>query len=96
MLRDRRENTLTPLNQGSSESDVNTTRQIRRQIFSATDLSVNGRNVKIITLNGKVTLRGPVDSENEKREINDIAVKIASEGNVENQLQVKDSADSAK
>jgi sporulation protein YlmC with PRC-barrel domain len=89
---DRDGNSLTPLQQGNSPADVDTTRQIRRQIVADTSLSVNAHNVKIITIDGKVTLRGPVNSEEEKREIGEIAAKVATASNVTNQLQVRNAS----
>jgi osmotically-inducible protein OsmY len=52
-------------------------------------MSVNAQNVKIITVDGKVTLRGPVASSEEKRRIGEIAGQIARSENVDNQLEVK-------
>jgi osmotically-inducible protein OsmY len=46
-------------------------------------------NVKIVTANGNVTLRGPVNSEAEKVAIARKAKAIAGAGNVDNQLEVK-------
>jgi sporulation protein YlmC with PRC-barrel domain len=88
-VRDRQEDALTPLDQGSSEADRETTRQIRREILAQKDVSINARNVKIITANGKVTLRGPVNTENERHMIAQIAERVAKRGNVDNQLEVK-------
>jgi hypothetical protein len=89
-VRDRAENALTPLSQGNSAADVETTREIRKQIMAADGLSIDARNVKVITLDGHVTLRGPVNNQEEKQRIGDIAAKVASPANVDNQLQVKD------
>jgi hyperosmotically inducible periplasmic protein len=86
-VRDRDTNSVTPFDQGSSQSDVDTTRQIRQQVMAADGLSVDARNVKIITRDGRVTLRGPVASDQERQTIADIAAKVAS-GNVDNRLQV--------
>jgi hyperosmotically inducible protein len=69
---------------------VDTTREIRQQIMAANSLSVDARNVKVITLNGRVTLRGPVANEQEKQTIADIAAKVTPAANVDNQLQVID------
>ncbi len=88
-VRDRDERTLTPLDQGNSKADVSTTAQIRKEIIAGKDMSVNARNVKIITLNGRVTLRGPVNTAEEKRLIGEIADRIARSENVDNQLEVK-------
>jgi hypothetical protein len=88
-VRDRDDSTLTPLNQGNSKSDVDTTAKIRKAIIAGENLSVNARNVKIITVDGRVTLRGPVNTAEEKRLIGEIANRIAHAGNVDNQLEVK-------
>ena len=87
--RDRDSQTLTPGDQGGSASDREITRQVRKEIIATKDLSVNARNVKIITTNGRVTLRGPVKTEDEKRVIGEIASRIAQAQNVDNQLEVK-------
>jgi hyperosmotically inducible periplasmic protein len=86
---DRTDQTLTPLNQGTSHADVGTTAQIRKEIIAAKEMSLNARNVKIITIDGRVTLRGPVNTAEEKRLIGEIANRIAGVGNVDNQLEVK-------
>lgn len=88
-VRDRDEQTLTPLDQGTSKADVNTTAQIRKEIIAAENISVNARNVKVITREGRVTLRGPVNTAEEKSLIGDIANRIARSENVDNQLEVK-------
>jgi sporulation protein YlmC with PRC-barrel domain len=88
-VRDRNDRTLTPLDQGNSKADVDTTAQIRKGIIADKTMSVNARNVKVITNKGQVTLRGPVNTAEEKRLIGDIATKIATLENVDNQLEVK-------
>jgi hyperosmotically inducible protein len=88
-VRDRDNRTLTPLDQGHSKADVDTTAQIRKEIIADKDMSVNAKNVKIITIDGRVTLRGPVNTVEEKRLIGDIADRIAGTDKVANQLQVK-------
>jgi hyperosmotically inducible protein len=97
-VRDRDTNSVTPLDQGNSQADTDVTREIRKQIMAANGLSVDAQNVKVITVNGKVTLRGPVANEQEKQTIADIAAKAAPGANVDNQLQVLDkpTTDSAK
>jgi hypothetical protein len=88
-VRDRDERTLTPLNQGNSKADVTTTAQIRKEITAGKDMSINAQNVKIITIDGRVTLRGPVNTAEEKRIIGEIADRVASGGKVDNQLEVQ-------
>jgi hypothetical protein len=81
--------TLTSPAQGNSQADVNTTARIRQEISAGKDLSVNARNVKVTTLDGRVTLQGPVNTAEEKAFIAAIANKIAKSENVDNQLEVK-------
>jgi hyperosmotically inducible periplasmic protein len=88
-VRDRKEDRLNPLDQGTSDADVQTTRRIRQEILAKQGLSVNARNVKVMTVNGRVTLRGPVNDDVEKQAIADIASRIALGGNVDNQIEVK-------
>jgi len=87
-VRDRDSRTLTPLDQGNNQADLDTTAQIRKEIMADSGMTINAENVKIITLNGHVTLRGPVNTAEEKRRIAEIANRIASAGNVDNQLEV--------
>ena len=87
-VRDRDDRTLTPLDQGNSKADTDTTAQIRKGILAGKGMSVSAKNVKIITKNGRVTLRGPVKSEEEKRLIGEIANGVAHSENVDNQLEV--------
>ena len=77
-----------PLGQGNSQADIDTTAQIRQEIIADNGMSMNARNVEIVTMDGRVTLRGPVDSNEEKLQIGEIANSIAHAGNVDNQLEV--------
>lgn len=70
-------------------SDRQMMSQIRRDVVKDKTLSSYGHNVKIISEHGKVTLRGPVHSEDEKRAIEEHARKYAGEGNVTSELTVK-------
>lgn len=93
-VRDRKDQTLTPLDQGKSTADIDSTARIRKAVRAEKGLSVNAQNVKIITVNGRVTLRGVVNTEQEKRRIGEIAASIATSG-VDNQLEVKSSTTSS-
>ena len=64
--RDAEANTKTPLDQKENQADVNLTAKIRREVLDVKDLSIDARNAKIITADGKVTLRGPVQSAEER------------------------------
>jgi len=80
--------TLTPVDQGSSDADLGTTQAIRRDLVADKRLSTNGQNVKIITKDGVVTLRGPVASEAERALIVAQAVKTAGRDRVRDQLDI--------
>ncbi|HSS95745.1 MAG TPA: BON domain-containing protein [Terriglobales bacterium] len=64
------------------------TQKIRKAVHDDTTLSTYAHNVKIITQNAKVTLRGPVQSEDEKSNVEAKAVSVAGQENVTNQLKV--------
>jgi len=87
-VRDRDPAAKTPINQNENKEDVNLTADIRKRVVD-TKMSVDAQNVKIITQDGKVTLRGPMKSEEERRRIEEIATGIAGAGKVTNELEVK-------
>lgn len=87
--RDKDGNALTAGDQGNSPGDIAITANIRKAVLARDGLSVNAQNVKIITLNGRVTLRGPVNSEEEKTIIGDIASGVVQVSEIDNQLEVK-------
>ena len=78
----------TPIDQKENQNDLNMTAKIRQQVLDVKDLSINARNAKIITADGKVTLRGPVNSVQERDTLERIAREVAGDGNVDNQLEV--------
>jgi hyperosmotically inducible periplasmic protein len=73
----------------NTTSDREMMQHIRRDIVDDKSLSTYAHNVKIIAKNGKVTLRGPVHSDDEKRAIEQYARKYAGDGNVTSELTVK-------
>ena len=81
--------TKTPLDQGQNSADVKLTADIRKAIMDDKAMSMNAQNCKIITQNGMVTLRGPVDTIAEKESIEAKAKAVAGVTNVDNQLEVK-------
>ena len=88
--RDRDSMSLTPGDQGNSDADRQITQKIRQTLLNSTNhYSVIAKNVKIITVDGKVTLRGPVNTQTEKTGIETIAKNVAGPGNVDDQLEVK-------
>lgn len=74
--------------QKMNPADRETTQKIRKAIMDDKSLSTYAHNVKIITRNGKVTLRGPVRSEDEKHAIEAKAADVAGAENVTNDLEV--------
>ena len=87
--RDKSGKTLTPMDQGPSEGDRKITQQIRQAVVKDGSLSFTAKNVKIITINGKVTLRGPVKTDAERSTIEAAAKNVAGASQVDNQLEVK-------
>jgi len=79
----------TATGQGESKADVETTAAIRKLVVDDKTLSVNAHNVKIMTLNGVVTLRGPVKSEEERKNIEAKAKQVAGVTRVDNLLEVE-------
>ena len=75
--------------QKENTSDREITKKIRQSLMADKSLSTYGHNVKIITQDGAVTLKGPVHSEEEKQAIGSKAIEVAGEGKVTNQLTVK-------
>ena len=75
--------------QKMNASDRAITQKIRKAIHENKDLSTYAHNIKVITQDGKVTLRGPVRSEEEKNSLQDIAAAVAGQDNVTNELEVK-------
>lgn len=88
-VRDKDNTTLTPEDQKETEGDIKITADIRQAIIKNKSLSVNAQNVKIITRNGVVTLRGPVESKKESKKIKKIAKHTPGVLKVDNQLEIK-------
>jgi hyperosmotically inducible protein len=86
--RDRSSAALTPMDQGPSPADRSITTQIRQAVMRDGSLSFTAKNVKIITINGRVTLRGTVKTDAERAAIESAARKIAGSTQVESQLEV--------
>jgi hyperosmotically inducible periplasmic protein len=89
--RDRSGETATSGDQSNSQADVKITAAIRRAVVGDKSLSMTAKNVKIITANGTVTLRGPVNNDAEKAKIAELAQSAAGGAKIDNQLEVKTS-----
>ncbi|HTH49244.1 MAG TPA: BON domain-containing protein [Candidatus Limnocylindria bacterium] len=83
-------NQLTAGDQGTSVADRELTQKIRQAVVSGSNnYSLAAKNIKIITVDGKVTLRGTVSTEAERTGIEALAKTLAVNGSVDNQLEVK-------
>jgi osmotically-inducible protein OsmY len=87
--RDRNSNEATADQQKANRSDRDITQQIRKSIAGDKSLSTNGHNVKVITQNGMVTLKGPVRSEEEKKAVEDKAAEVAGADKVTSEIDVQ-------
>jgi len=87
--RDKDGASVTPQNQSNAAADRKLLAAVRRAIVKDKTLSVTAHNVKIMTANGAVTLRGPVKSDDEKSKIDALVKQIDGVTNVDNQLDVK-------
>jgi hyperosmotically inducible protein len=87
--RDRSASEPTADQQKSNPSDRYISQQIRKSIEKDKSLSTYGHNVKVITQNGTVTLKGPVRSEEEKRAIEQKAAQIAGADKVTSEIDVQ-------
>jgi osmotically-inducible protein OsmY len=87
-VRDRDDATKTPGDQAENEADRTITQNIRKAIEADDSLSTDAKNVKVITSDGKVTLRGPVKSDKEKADIAAKAKGVSGVKNVDNQIEI--------
>ena len=94
--RDRSKSEPTADQQKENRSDRELARQIRRAIVKDKSLSTYAKNIKIITQNGNVTLRGPVRSEQDKQAIESKANEVAGPGHVKSEIQIAAKANGKK
>ncbi len=87
--RDRNPNEPTADQQQNNRSDRDITQQVRKAILADKSFSTYAHNIKVITQNGQVTLKGPVRSEEEKHAVEAKAAEVAGEGKVNSELTVK-------
>lgn len=86
--RDRDDKTLTPMDQMNNPSDLKITQEIRQALMKD-KFSMDAKNIKVITRNGAVTLRGPVKSTTELKKISALVESLPGITSITNQLQVK-------
>ena len=88
--RDRNTGEVTADQQKVNASDQELTKKIRKSVMADKSLSTDAHNIKIISQNGAVTLKGPVKSDDEKKAIVAKAVAVAgSADKVTDQISVK-------
>lgn len=80
--------TMTPFDQGTSQTDMTITQTIRKELTGDSSLSINAQNLKVITANGVVVLRGPVASQTESDAVLDHVRKVNGIVKVDNQIAV--------
>ena len=89
--RDRSGESKTSGEQSNSSADLKITQAIRQALMKARELSTTAKNIKVITANGQVTLRGPVKTAQEKAKIDQLAKSAAGGAQIDDQLEVKGS-----
>ena len=87
--RDSTGKTVTPMDQSENEGDRSITQRVRKAVVDNDALSTNAHNVKIVTENGVVTLRGPVNTPQEKNTVVAAAEMSSGVKRVDDQLEVK-------
>ena len=87
--RDRSGETKTSGDQSNSSADLKITQAIWQALMKDSELSTTAKNIKIITANGQVTLRGPVKTAQEKTKVDQIARSAAGGAQIDDQLDVK-------
>ncbi|MEP6713950.1 MAG: BON domain-containing protein [Terriglobia bacterium] len=87
--RDRKAGEPTADQAKNDKSDLQIMKEIRKSIVADKSLSTYAHNVKVIAQNGKVTLKGPVHTDDESKAVESKATEVAGAGNVTNELTVK-------
>ena len=89
--RDRSGETKTSGDQSNNSRDLQITQTIRQALVKDGQLSTTAKNIKVITENGQVTLRGPVKNAQEKARVNKLAKSAAGGAHIVDQLDVNKS-----
>lgn len=86
--RDADGSTKTPFDQSNEDVQIDLVAKLRSQILEIEDLSTDGRNIKIVTEGGQVTLRGPVASQAEHDAILSVVKSNAGGTKIVDQLEI--------
>jgi len=87
--RDRSGETQTSGDQSNRSADLKITQAVRQALMKDSELSMAAKNIKVVTANGRVTLRGPVKSTGEKAKVAQLASSAAGGAQIDNQLDVE-------
>jgi osmotically-inducible protein OsmY len=74
--------------QSNDKDDIAITQKIRQAITDDKTLSTYAHNIKIVTQHGRVTLRGPVQTTDDRKKIEAKAVEVAGAGRVKNEISI--------
>ena len=94
--RDRAKGAVTADQQKENAGDRELTQKIRKSLMADKSLSTYAHNVKVVAQGGQVTLKGPVRTEDEKRNVEAKAVEVAGAGHVVNQISIAPAKHSKK
>ncbi len=94
--RDRAKGAVTADQQKENAGDRELTQKIRKSLMADKSLSTYAHNVKVVAQGGQVTLKGPVRTEDEKRNVEAKAVEVAGAGHVVNQISIATAKHSKK
>ena len=85
---DRNTEAKTPVDQSNDKDSIEVTAGIRRAVLDDKSLSTSAHNIKIVTDGDVVTLRGPVESADEKKRVEALAMKAATGKQVRNEISI--------
>jgi len=83
-----KDKTVTPMDQSNKQEDLDTTQKIRKALMADDTLSTDAKNIKVITNNGVVVLRGPVKSQAERTTVENLAKQNAGGNRLTNEVEV--------
>ena len=86
--RDRAKGAVTADQQKENAGDRELTQKIRKSLMADKSLSTYAHKVKVVALGGQATLKGPVRTEDEKRNVEAKAVEVAGAGHVVNEISI--------
>ena len=86
--RERNDAEKDPMDQKGNPADIATTQKIRKALVDDKNLSTYAHNVKVITQDGVVNLKGPVRNADEKKAVEDKAAAVAGADKVKSQLEI--------